>query len=143
VPGALPALLRLVRCCNRSKPHTSLLAEALGALRPVARDAQGAAPGLAVPPYIFSTINYTFIQIYYMSTISGGVTNSLCRCADLATASGPLMKSVDSGSPSDYTCGCCLHVLDTCWILRLADWLTGCACRRCSAHGGGCNGRAG
>ena len=50
VPGALPALLRLVRCCNRSKPHTSLLAEALGALRPLARDDQGAAPGLAAFP---------------------------------------------------------------------------------------------
>ena len=79
-PGALPALLRLVRCCNRSKPHTSLLAEALAALGPLARNAQGAAPGLAVTPCLL----YMF---------SDGVTDSHSQCGGPANASGPLMKS--------------------------------------------------
>lgn len=41
-PGALPALLRLVRCCNRSKPHAALLAAALAALKPLTGSPQGA-----------------------------------------------------------------------------------------------------
>jgi hypothetical protein len=40
-PGALPAVLRLVRCCNRSRPHTALLAASLTALDPMSADAQG------------------------------------------------------------------------------------------------------
>lgn len=43
--GALPALLRLVRCCNRSVPHAALLAAALAALEPLARGIEGALGG--------------------------------------------------------------------------------------------------
>ena len=45
MPGALPALLRLVRCCNRSKPHAALLATALAALKPLAADVLGEPAG--------------------------------------------------------------------------------------------------
>lgn len=40
-PGAVPALLRLVRCCNRSAPHAALLAAALATLKPLARNSSG------------------------------------------------------------------------------------------------------
>jgi len=42
-PGALPALVRLVRACNRSRPHAALLAAALAALKLLAACADGGA----------------------------------------------------------------------------------------------------
>lgn len=42
-PGALPALMRLVRACNRSRPHAALLAASLAALKPLAACADGGA----------------------------------------------------------------------------------------------------
>lgn len=128
VPGALPALLRLVRCCNRSKPHTSLLAEALGALRPLARDAQGAA----------QTLNPGTLQnpLFAVSPCCLSMCWPRRGIWSAREVSSP-------GSPTDYTRGFQLHAPDSMLAWRLADWLTGCARRRCSAHVGGRHGRAG
>jgi hypothetical protein len=128
VPGALSALLRLVRCCNRSKPHTSLLVGALAALRPLARDAQGAAqtlnPGTLRNPLF--AVSPCYLSMCWPR---GGIWSA-------GEVSSP-------GSPTDFTCGFQLHALDSMLAWRLADWLIGCACRRCSAHVGGRNGCAG